>query len=97
VLRRETSDLIKNNAAAVLRCSSISSLLFRHGRSRSSSWSCQCHSFPCSVEAELINTNVRIVCEFPQFAESSEANVAGEHCAQLAMMRPLPWGQGALC
>ena len=43
VLRRETSDLIKNNAAAVLRCSSISSLLFRHGRSRSSSWSCQCH------------------------------------------------------
>ena len=52
------------------------------------------YSVPCSVEAELINTNVRIVCEFPQFAESSEANVAGEHCAQLAMMMPLPWGAG---
>ena len=24
----------------------------------------------------------------------SEANVAGEHCAQLAMMMPLPWGAG---
>ena len=27
-------------------------------------------------------------------SESSEANVAGEHCAQLAMMMPLPWGAG---
>ena len=27
----------------------------------------------------------------------SEADVAGEHVAQLAMMMPLPWGQGALC